>query len=141
MNTLAVEIFLVEDNPSDVRWMQEVLKEAPMRSRLTVARDGEEAVAFLTQEGGYANAPRPDLIVLDLNLPKKDGVEVLTAIMEQDRLKDIPVAILTSSVDEQDVDNTFSLKANCYITKPIDLDRLCMMLSSVEPSIQGTNSH
>src|SRR6266540_4417123 len=106
MNKTAVEIFLVEDNPSDVRWLQEILRDLPVPNRLSVAKDGEEAVAFLTRRGKYAGAPRPDLIVLDLNLPKKDGTEVLAEIMAQDRLKDIPVAILTSSVDEQDVDNT-----------------------------------
>ena len=137
MNKTAVEIFLVEDNPSDVRWLQEILRDVPVPNRLSVAKDGEEAVAFLARSGAYEDAPRPDVIVLDLNLPKKDGVEVLTEIMEQDGLKDIPVVILTSSVDEQDVDNTFSLRANCYITKPIDLERLCMMLNALEPSIRA----
>lgn len=128
----AVEILLVEDNPGDVRLTQEALKEAKVINRLTVLKDGVEALAFLRREGSYANAPRPHLILLDLNLPKKDGREVLAEIKDDEKLKRIPVVVLTTSQNEQDVLKTYNLHANCYITKPVDLNQFITVVKSIE---------
>ena len=117
------EILLVEDNPGDVRLTIEALKEGKIQNNLRVARDGEEALAILRHEGEFANWPRPDLILLDQNLPKKDGRQVLQEIKEDPELRRIPVAILTTSADEEDVIRTYNNHANCYITKPVDLDQ------------------
>jgi CheY-like chemotaxis protein len=127
-----IEILLVEDNPGDVRLTQEALKEDKILNKLHVAKDGVEAMAFLRQEGKYANAIRPDLILLDLNLPKKDGREVLAEIKSDSYLKRIPVVILTVSKLEEDIIKTYDLHANCYITKPIDLNRFIEVVRAIE---------
>ena len=127
-----VEILLVEDNPGDVRLTQETLKDFKVLNHLSVVGDGVEAMAFLRREGKYAKAPRPDLILLDLNLPKKDGREVLAEIKVDEQLKRIPVVVLTTSSAEQDILNTYDLHANCYITKPVDLDQFSAVVKSIE---------
>ena len=132
-NTLrTVEILLVEDNPGDVRLTQEALRESKLTNHLSVARDGVEAMAFLHREGEYADAPRPDLILLDLNLPRKDGREVLQEIKEDELLRRIPVAVLTMSDAEEDIVRTYNLHANCYIRKPLDIDQFVRVVKSVE---------
>jgi CheY-like chemotaxis protein len=128
----AIEILLVEDNPGDVRLTVEALKEGKVLNHLSVAMDGTEALAFLRREGPYANAPRPDLVLLDLNLPKKDGREVLAEIKQDADLKRIPVVILTTSKAEQDILKTYDLHANCFITKPVDLDQFITVVKAVE---------
>jgi chemotaxis family two-component system response regulator Rcp1 len=128
----AIEILLIEDNPGDVRLTQEALKEAKVRNNLRVSRDGVEALAFLRQEGAHADTPRPDLVLLDLNLPKKDGREVLAEIKADDRLKRIPVVILTTSQAEEDIIRMYNLHANCYVTKPVDLDQFLKVVKSIE---------
>jgi len=127
-----IEILLVEDNPGDVRLTQEALKETKILNNLSVAMDGEDAMAFLRREGEYADAERPDLILLDLNLPKKDGREVLAEIKEDAELKLIPVVVLTVSQAEQDILKTYELHANCYITKPIDLHQFVEVVKAIE---------
>ena len=127
-----VQILLVEDNPGDVRLTMEALKEAKVVNRLTVVKDGIEALSLLRREGPHADAVRPDLILLDLNLPRKDGREVLAEIKADDDLKRIPVVVLTTSQDEQDVLKTYNLYANCYITKPVDLDQFITVVKSIE---------
>jgi CheY-like chemotaxis protein len=127
-----IHILLVEDNPGDADLAREALEESKLNNALHVVDDGEKAMAFLHQEGVYANAPRPDLILLDLNLPKKDGREVLAEIKEDDDLKRIPVVILTTSQAEEDVLRTYDLHANCYITKPIDLNQFIHVVRSIE---------
>jgi two-component system, chemotaxis family, response regulator Rcp1 len=127
-----IEILLVEDNPGDVRLTQEALKDGKILNNLNVVSDGVEAMAFLHREGKYADAPRPELILLDLNLPKKDGREVLAEIKSQPNLKRIPVVILTSSAAEQDIFKSYNLHANCYITKPVDLDQFIHVVKSIE---------
>jgi two-component system, chemotaxis family, response regulator Rcp1 len=127
-----IEILLVEDNPGDVRLAVEALREAKIANQLHVVEDGVEVMAFLRREGGYAGVPRPDLILLDLNLPRKDGREVLAEIKQDAHLKRIPVVILTSSAAEQDVLQAYDLHANCYITKPVDLDQFLKVVRSIE---------
>jgi two-component system, chemotaxis family, response regulator Rcp1 len=127
-----IDILLVEDNPGDVRLTIEALKEGKVRNRLSVVCDGVEALAFLHQEGKYADAPRPDVILLDLNLPKKDGRAVLAEIKADPRLKRIPVVVLTTSSSEQDILKTYDLHANCYITKPVDLDQFMEVVKGIE---------
>jgi two-component system, chemotaxis family, response regulator Rcp1 len=127
-----IDILLVEDNPGDVRLTIEALHESKVRNNLHVARDGVEALAFLRREGAHANAVRPDLILLDLNLPRKDGREVLAEIKADAGLHTIPVVILTTSRAEQDVVRTYELQANCYITKPVDLDQFITVVKSIE---------
>lgn len=127
-----IEILLVEDNPGDVRLTVEALKDGKVYNNLHVVKDGMEATAFLHREGKYADAPHPDLILLDLNLPKKDGHEVLTEIKEDPMLKHIPVVVLTGSKAEEDILKTYNLRANCYITKPIDLEHFIMVVKSIE---------
>lgn len=127
-----VEILLVEDNPGDVRLTREALKEAKVINNLTVLKDGVEALAFLRQQGSYDNAVVPHLILLDLNLPKKDGREVLAEIKADEKLKRIPVVVLTTSKDEQDVFRTYNLHANCYVTKPVDLEQFMTVVKSIE---------
>ncbi|KAF5413626.1 MAG: putative methanogenesis regulatory protein FilR2 [Candidatus Methanogaster sp.] len=127
-----IEILLVEDNPGDVRLTQEVLRDGKVRNNMSVAKDGVEAVAFLRQTGEYAGAPRPDIILLDLNLPKKDGREVLADIKTDHDLKNIPVVVLTTSSAEQDIVRSYDLHANCYITKPVDLDQFIRVIRSIE---------
>jgi CheY-like chemotaxis protein len=127
-----IQVLLVEDSPGDIRLTQEALKDAKLHISLHVARDGEQAMSFLMREGEYANAPRPDLILLDLNLPKKDGREVLQEIKESEALKIIPVVILTTSASEADILRSYSLHANCYITKPVSLDGFLTVVKSIE---------
>jgi len=127
-----IEILLVEDNPGDVRLTQEVLNDGKVRNNMSVVKDGMDAVSFLQQTGEYADAPRPDIILLDLNLPKKDGREVLADIKADFDLKNIPVVVLTTSSAEQDVFKAYNLHANCYITKPVDLDQFIRVIRSIE---------
>jgi chemotaxis family two-component system response regulator Rcp1 len=131
-NVRPVQILLVEDNPGDVRLTIEALKEAKVINKLTVVKDGIEALSLLRRQGQHAHAARPDLILLDLNLPKKDGREVLAEIKADDNLKRIPVVILTTSQDEQDVLKSYNLYANCYITKPVDLEQFITVVKSIE---------
>ncbi len=127
-----IEILLVEDNPGDVRLTVEALKDVKVHNKLHVARDGMEAMAFLHREGKYADVPYPDLILLDLNLPKKDGHEVLAEIKEDPTLKRIPVIVLTGSKAGEDILKTYNLHANCYISKPIDPEQFIMVVRSIE---------
>jgi chemotaxis family two-component system response regulator Rcp1 len=127
-----IEILLVEDNPGDVRLTVEGLKESKVRNNLHVARDGVEAMAFLRREGQHARAVRPDLILLDLNLPRMDGREVLSELKSDPKLKTIPVVVLTTSRAEQDVLRSYELQANCYITKPVDLEQFISVVKSIE---------
>jgi len=127
-----IDILLVEDNPGDVRLTQEALKEAKVRNDLYVVNDGVEAMAFLRKQGVYKEVPRPDMILLDLNLPKKNGHEVLTEIKSDDDLKRIPVVMLTISKAEEDIIKSYNLYANCFITKPVDLDQFLTVVKSIE---------
>jgi len=128
----AIEVLLVEDSPGDIRLTLEAFKDAKVHINLHVAWDGTEAMAFLGRQGEHANAPRPDLILLDLNLPKKDGREVLREIKESPTLKSIPVVILTTSGSEADILQTYRLHANCYITKPVDLGGFLKVVKSID---------
>ena len=130
--TTPVEILLVEDNPGDVRLTQEALKESKVINNLSVAEDGVEALAFLKREGKYADSPRPDLLLLDLNLPKKDGRELLEEIKADENLKRIPVVVLTTSKAEEDIIRMYDQHANCYITKPIDFDQFINVVKSIQ---------
>ena len=123
-----IEILLVEDNPGDARLTREALKEGKVLNNLQVTQDGVEALAYLRRQGKYANQIRPDIILLDLNLPKKDGREVLAEIKADPNLRRIPVVILTTSKSEEDIIKSYDLHANCYITKPVDLDQLFSVL-------------
>jgi chemotaxis family two-component system response regulator Rcp1 len=127
-----IEILLVEDNPGDVRLIKEALKEGKVRNTLHVASDGVEAITFLRKQGEYSGIPRPDLILLDLNLPKKDGREVLAEIKADEDLKRIPVVVLTTSQSEIDILKSYNLHANCYITKPVDLGQFLEVVKSIE---------
>lgn len=128
----AVEILLVEDNPADVRLTIEALREGKVRNNLSVARDGVEALQYLRREGKFAGAARPDLVLLDLNLPRRDGREVLADIKADDDLKHIPVVVLTTSSAEVDIVKSYSLHANCYITKPVDLDQFVQVVKHID---------
>ena len=132
MDGRPIEILLVEDSPSDTELTVEALQEAKMRNNLSVVDDGVQAMQFLRRQGPYANAPRPDLILLDLNLPRKDGREVLAEIKADTKLASIPVVVLTTSQAEQDILRSYDLHANCYITKPVDLDRFISVVRSIE---------
>lgn len=127
-----VEILLVEDNAGDVRLTQEALKEGKLSVNLTVARDGLEAMAVLQQRNGHSGGKLPDLILLDLNLPKKDGREVLQEIKNDPALKRIPVVVLTTSAADSDIAATYGAHANCYITKPVDMDRFIDIVKTLE---------
>ncbi|MCL4474207.1 MAG: response regulator [Actinobacteria bacterium] len=127
-----IEILLVEDNPGDVRLTQEALKETKVLNNLEVVNDGVEAMAYLHREGEFAEAKRPDLILLDLNLPRKDGREVLEEIKQDPELRQIPVVVLTVSQAEQDIYRTYDLHCNCYITKPINLDQFIEVIKAIE---------
>lgn len=131
-NFKAIDILLVEDNPGDADLAREALEKNKMCNELYVVGDGVEAMAFLRREGKYADVPRPDLILLDLNLPKKDGREVLSEIKTDEHLKRIPVVILTTSQNEEDILKTYDLHANCYITKPIDLAQFFKVVQSIQ---------
>jgi len=132
MNSRAIEILLVEDNPGDARLTQEAFNEGRLMNNLSVVTDGVEALAYLRQQGKYANSARPDLVLLDLNLPKKDGREVLAEIKADERLKMIPVVVLTTSASQEDVTKAYGSHANCYITKPVDLDQFLRVAQSIE---------
>jgi chemotaxis family two-component system response regulator Rcp1 len=127
-----VEILLVEDSPSDTELTLEALQDFKVRNHVSVVEDGVRALEFLRREGSFAQAPRPDLIMLDLNLPRKDGREVLAAIKADDRLKSIPVVVLTTSRAEQDILQAYQLNANCYITKPVDFNQFLEVVRSIE---------
>jgi chemotaxis family two-component system response regulator Rcp1 len=127
-----VDILLVEDNPADVRLLRETLSDSGLSVDLHLAQDGVEAMAFLQREGPYREKPRPDLILLDLNLPKKSGREALAEIKADPRLRAIPVLVLTTSEDEKDVLEAYDLHANCYITKPLDLTRFARVVKLIE---------
>ena len=127
-----IEILLVEDNAADVRLTIEALKDAKVSNRLSVAVDGVDALAFLRQQGKYRRTPLPDLILLDLNLPKKDGREVLAEVKADETLKAIPIVVLTTSRAEQDIIKSYNLHANCYITKPVDLEQFLTVVRSIE---------
>jgi CheY-like chemotaxis protein len=131
-NGRSIEILLIEDSPGDVRLTREALKEAKVLNRLSVATDGVEAMEFLRRRGRHADTPRPDLILLDLNLPKKDGREVLEEIKTDPSLKRIPVVVLTTSRAEEDVIRAYDLHANCYITKPVDFRQFIVVVQSIE---------
>jgi two-component system, chemotaxis family, response regulator Rcp1 len=127
-----VEILLVEDNPGDARLTQEALREGKIRNKLYHAHDGVEALAFLRRAAEFATAPRPDIILLDLNLPRKDGREVLAELKQDQALRTIPVVVLTTSDAEQDIVKSYELHANCYITKPVDLEKFITVVSAIE---------
>ena len=127
-----ISILLVEDNPGDVRLTTEALKEANMSNDLYVVADGVEAMSFLRQEGRYSDKVRPDVVLLDLNLPKKDGRQVLSEIKADEELRRIPVVVLTTSEAEQDILTTYNLHANCYISKPVDLERFIRVVQAIE---------
>jgi CheY-like chemotaxis protein len=127
-----IEILLVEDNPGDVRLTREAFKDGKMHTHLTVVTNGEDALALLHRQGPYAEAPRPGLILLDLNLPRKSGREVLAEIKADEHLRRIPVVVLTSSQAEQDILESYDLNANCYISKPVDLDQFIKVVKSIE---------
>jgi CheY-like chemotaxis protein len=126
-----IEILLVEDNPGDVRLTREAFRDARISNRIHTVCDGVEAMAFLNHEGAYTGALSPDLILLDLNLPKKDGREVLAAVKADERIKHIPVVVLTTSQAEQDIIKSYELQANCYVTKPVDLDQFLNTVKSI----------
>jgi CheY-like chemotaxis protein len=130
--TTNFEVLLVEDSPGDVRLTREALKDAKVHINLHVAADGMQAMEFLKREGKYAGVPRPDLILLDLNLPKKDGREVLEEIKENPALQSIPIVILTTSSSEEDVLKSYRLHANCYISKPVDLEGFLTVVKSID---------
>ena len=132
MTGLPIDILLVEDNPGDARLTKEALCDAKVRNRLSIVEDGEEAMAFLRRKGRYADAPRPDIVLLDLNLPKKDGREVLAEIKADEDLRRIPVVILTTSKSEEDILKSYNLNANCYVTKPVDLDQFIRVVRTIE---------
>ena len=127
-----IEVLLVEDSPGDVRLTREAFKDAKVHISLHVACDGIEALAFLNREGQYADAPRPDMILLDLNLPRKDGRQVLEEIKATPALMTIPIVILTTSNSEEDVLRSYRLHANCYISKPVDLDGFLTVVKSID---------
>ncbi len=127
-----VEILLVEDNPGDVRLTREALQESKLRNNLHVVMDGEAAMDFVYQRGEYADEPRPDLLLLDLNLPKKDGREVLEDIKGDEELRSIPVVILTTSEADEDIVKTYNLHANAYITKPVGMEKFIDVVKSVK---------
>ncbi len=127
-----VDVLLVEDDPGDVLLTQETLLGSKIRTNLHVVGDGVEALAFLRKEGAYQSVPRPDLILLDLNMPRKDGREVLAEIKEDPALKTIPVAVLTTSSQDEDILKSYELHANCYITKPVGLEQFSTVVQSLE---------
>ncbi|MFC2130371.1 response regulator [Bacteroidota bacterium] len=127
-----IDILLVEDNPGDARLAKEALKDSKIKNKLFWVDDGMKAMDFLNKKGEYKDVPRPDLILLDLNLPKKDGRQVLAEIKEDDNLKRIPVVVLTISKAEEDILKVYNLHANCFVTKPLDLDQFVHVVKSIE---------
>ncbi|EDX83061.1 hypothetical protein S7335_239 [Synechococcus sp. PCC 7335] len=132
VNTMAIDVLLVEDSPSDAKLTAKTFKTAKVLNTLHIVEDGVEAMNFLHQTGEYEGSPRPDLILLDLNLPKKDGRQVLAEIKEDSRLKNIPVVILTTSEADEDILRSYELQANCYITKPVTLQQFVRVVESIE---------
>ena len=132
MTVMAINILVVEDNAGDARLIVEALKNSKVKLALHVVNDGQEAMDFLYRKGKHTTKPIPDLILLDLNLPKKDGREVLAEIKSDDSLKRIPIVIMTTSQAEEDIIKTYNLHANCYITKPIDLNQFIKVVKSIE---------
>jgi len=132
MSSRTVEILLVEDNPGDARLTLEAFKEGKVLNNFSVVKDGVEALAFLRREGPYAEVKTPDVILLDLNLPRKSGREVLAEIKRDERLKTIPVVVLTTSSAEEDVARSYNDHANCYLTKPVDLEQFLRVVQSIE---------
>jgi CheY-like chemotaxis protein len=128
----SIEILIVDDNQGDIRLMREALKESTLRNNLHVAEDGIEAMAFLHRQGPYQNAPTPDLILLDLNLPRKDGRQVLAEVKNDPVLQRIPVVILTTSSADQDIVDTYNLHANCYVVKPVGLNEFLRIVKAIE---------
>jgi two-component system, chemotaxis family, response regulator Rcp1 len=132
VNVVPINILLVEDSPSDVLLTREALRDAKIANDLHVARDGEQAMAFLRQEGEHAGAERPDIVILDLNLPRKDGREVLREIKADERLRRTPVIVLTTSSSDRDVLDAYDNHVNCYLTKPIDFEQFIGLVRSME---------
>jgi CheY-like chemotaxis protein len=132
MGVHVAKILLVEDNPGDVDLVRVAIEDNKVCNELYVATDGVEALAFLHREGKYVDAPRPDLILLDLNLPRKDGREVLAEIKSDEQLKRMPVVVLTTSKQEEDILKVYNLNANCYVTKPLDLDQFLHVVKSID---------
>ncbi|MEI7536128.1 MAG: response regulator [Comamonadaceae bacterium] len=130
--TRLIEILMVEDNPGDVRLTREAMKEGKISNRLSVVGDGVEALEFLRRQGRFAEAPRPDLILLDLNLPRKDGREVLAEVKSDPALRTIPVVVLTTSHADEDVIRAYNLHANCYITKPVDFNQFMKVVQQID---------
>ncbi|RXA20757.1 response regulator [Methanosarcina sp. MSH10X1] len=128
----SIEILLVEDSKGDIGLIEEVFEDAKIGNILHIVEDGEEAIAFLRGEGQFSGVPRPDIILLDLNLPKKDGREVLEEVKGDDELKNIPVVVLTTSKAEEDILKSYNLHANAYITKPVDFDQFIKVVKSIE---------
>jgi CheY-like chemotaxis protein len=126
------EVLLVEDNPADARLTQEALREGTMRNNLHHVKDGVEALLFLRREGPYENAPMPNVVILDLNMPRKDGRQVLAEMKQDAQLRLIPVVVLTTSEAESDIQQSYELNANCYITKPVDLDKFINIVRTIE---------
>lgn len=131
-DTRSIQILLVEDNPGDARLTLEAMREAKVQNKIHIVEDGVQAMQFLRREGTYADAPRPDLILLDLNLPKKDGREVLAEVKADPALRRIPVVVLTTSSADEDVLRAYDLHANCYVTKPVDLTQFMKIVSRIE---------
>jgi CheY-like chemotaxis protein len=127
-----IEVLLVEDDPGDVLMTQEALADHKVRNRLSVVSDGEEALAYLRREGQFADAVRPDLVLLDLNLPRRDGREVLAEIKSDQKLRHIPVVVLTTSQADEDILSSYSLHANAYVTKPVDFDRFLSVVRQID---------
>jgi chemotaxis family two-component system response regulator Rcp1 len=132
LRSLPSEILLVEDNPGDVRLLQEAFKESGVACRLHVTSDGEQAMAFLNQKGSYSQSPRPSLVLLDLNLPRKNGREVLAEMKSESNLKSIPVVVLSTSTNPEDINCAYRLQANCYVVKPENLDSLITLSKLLE---------
>jgi CheY-like chemotaxis protein len=130
--TSPIEVLLVEDDPGDVLMTQEAFEEHKLRNRLTVVADGDEALAYLRREGRYANAVTPDLILLDLNLPRRDGRQVLAEIKKDEQLGRIPVVVLTTSQADEDILRSYQLHANAYVTKPVDFDRFIAVVRQID---------
>jgi two-component system, chemotaxis family, response regulator Rcp1 len=128
----AIDILLVEDNPGDVRLIQEALRDGKLLNQLATVPDGQQAMAYLHKHGSFAQANRPDLILLDLNLPRMDGREVLAEIKADPELRRIPVVVITSSQAEEDILRSYNLHANCYVTKPVDLEKFVLVVKSIE---------